>query len=175
MLFGRIPRALVVGTDFSEAMLTFARERLAAHTDRCIIVHQDLTRAAETTLPQFEYSAAFSVQVIHNVAHRHKREAFAFVREALMPGGLFLLLDRISVTTPSLFGAYASVWDRLDRVAHAKHREGTTFEEHRQSVARRGDQPATLEEHLAWLREAGFAEVAVLHLHGNRALFAARK
>jgi hypothetical protein len=54
-------------------------------------------------------------------------------------------------------------------------REGATFEAHEQSVRTRGDQPATLEEHLQWLREAGFAEVACLHLHGNRALFAARK
>jgi hypothetical protein len=42
-------------------------------------------------------------------------------------------------------------------------------------VSQRGDRPATLEEQLRWLREAGFAEVACLHLHTNRALFAARK
>jgi ubiquinone/menaquinone biosynthesis C-methylase UbiE len=115
--------------------------------------------------------------MIHNVAHWHKRVAFEFVYRALAPGGLFLLLDRVRVDTPGLFGTYRAMWRRLDRLhgAHVSANEGDTFEEHEQSVSTRGDQPATLEEHLRWLREAGFAEVALLHLHTNRALFAARK
>ncbi|MGA7730678.1 MAG: methyltransferase domain-containing protein [Chloroflexia bacterium] len=175
MLFERIPGAFVVGTDFSEPMLDIARARLSPYADSYEIVRQDLTNAWEAQLPAYKYSVVFSVQVIHNVAHPHKREAFAFIHHALMPGGLFLLLDRIRVGTPGLFNAYGSVWDRLDRMSGARHREGNTFEEHERSVSTRGDRPATLEEHLAWLREAGFAEVACLHLHGNRALIAARK
>lgn len=175
MLFEGIPDAYIVGTDFSEPMLALAQARLAPWGEHYEIVRQDLTRVLDTELPERDYSVAFSVQVIHNVAHRHKREAFAFMHKALMPGGLFLLLDRIRVSTPALFNVYGSVWDRLDRLARVRHREGNTFEEHERSVSTRGDQPATLEEHLVWLRETGFAEVACLHLHGNRALFAARK
>ncbi len=126
-------------------------------------------------MPKYDYSVVVSVQVIHSVAHEHKKEVFAFIHKALMDGGLFLLLDRIRVSTPSLFGAYGSMWDRLGGMAGVYHREGNTFEEHEVSVSRRGDQPATLEEHLHWLREAGFREAAVLSLYGNRALFAARK
>jgi cyclopropane fatty-acyl-phospholipid synthase-like methyltransferase len=175
MLFRRISGAFVLGTDFSEAMLAIAQERLAPYAGQYEIVRQDLTHAWDTQLPSYEYSVAFSVQVIHNVAHAHKKEAFAFIYAALMPGGLFLLQDRIRVSTPALFSAYGSVWDRLDRLAGARHREGKTFEEHERSVSTRGDRPATLEEHLDWLRETGFAEVACLHLHGNRALIASRK
>jgi SAM-dependent methyltransferase len=175
MLFQRIPGAFVVGTDFSEPMLEIARARLTPYANRYEIVRQDLTRASDAQVPAYEYSIAFSVQVIHNVPHVHKKEAFAFIYAALIPGGLFLLQDRIRVGTPTLFNAYGSVWDRLDRLAGTRHREGNTFEEHERSVSTRGDQPATLEEHLGWLREAGFAEVACLHLHGNRALLAARK
>jgi ubiquinone/menaquinone biosynthesis C-methylase UbiE len=179
MLFERIPTAFVVGTDFSQPMLELAREHLSPHSDRYEAVMQDLTRPWDITLPNREYSIAFSVQVIHNVAHEHKKETFAFIERALAPNGLFLLLDRISVSTPSLFPAYLSMWDRLDRERGAGpntiRREGATFEAHELSVSTRGDQPATLEEHLQWLLEAGFLEVACLHLHGNRALFAARK
>ena len=179
MLFERIPTARVVGTDFSQAMLELAREHLVDYSNRYETVTQDITRPWDTMLPQREYSVAFSVQVIHNVAHEHKTETFAFIEHALAPGGLFLLLDRIRVSTPTLFPAYLSMWDRLDRERGAGpntiRREGATFEAHELSVTARGDQPATLEEHLQWLREAGFAEIACLHLHGNRALFAARK
>jgi SAM-dependent methyltransferase len=179
MLFERVPEARVVGTDFSSAMLELAGATLAPYRDRYEVVIQDLTHPWEAKLPEREYAIAFSVQVIHNVADAHKKETFAFIEHALAPGGLFLLLDRIRVATPDLFPAYLSMWDRLDRERGLdpamRRREGATFEEHELSVSARGDQPATLEEHLRWLPEAGFAEVACLHLHGNRALFVARK
>jgi hypothetical protein len=73
-----------------------------------------------------------------------------------------------------LFSAYRSAWDRLNRLHGASIREGDTFQEHARKVATRGDLPASLEQHLKWLREAGF-EAACLHLHANRALFCARK
>jgi tRNA (cmo5U34)-methyltransferase len=179
LLFERIPQAQVVGTDFSEAMLELAHANLAPYRDRYETVMQDLTHPWDAKLPEHEYVIAFSVQVIHNVAHPYKRETFAFIERALAPGGIFLLLDRIRVSTPGLFPVYLSMWDRLERERgidpEMNRREGTNFEEHEVSVSRRGDQPATLEEHLKWLPEAGFSEVACLHLHGNRALFAARK
>jgi tRNA (cmo5U34)-methyltransferase len=179
ILFERIPQARLVGTDFSEAMLELAHTNLSPYRDRYEVAMQDLTRPWDVKLPEREYGIAFSVQVIHNVAHAHKKETFAFIEHALAPGGIFLLLDRIRVSTPGLFPAYLSLWDRLDRERGIdpamNRREGATFEEHELSVSTRGDQPATLEEHLQWLPEAGFAEVACLHLHGNRALLAARK
>jgi ubiquinone/menaquinone biosynthesis C-methylase UbiE len=177
MVFQRVPGAMVVGVDASEPMVELAHERLAPYRGRYEVVMGDLTRLDAVRLPEHEYSVAISVQVIHNVAHEHKHEAFRFVYRALAPGGLFLLLDRVRVDTPGLFGAYMAMWRRLDRLhgAWVSANERDTFEEHEQSVSTRGDQPATLEEHLQWLREAGFAEVACLHLHTNRALFAARK
>jgi tRNA (cmo5U34)-methyltransferase len=177
LVFRRVPGVMVVGMDASEPMVALAHERLAPYRGRYDVVMGDLTRLGEKTLPEHEYSVAISVQVIHNVAHEYKREAFTFVHRALAPGGLFLLVDRVRVDTPTLFGAYLAMWRRLDRLHEARvsANERDTFREHEASVATRGDQPATLEEHLLWLREAGFADVACLHLHTNRALFAARK
>jgi hypothetical protein len=77
-------------------------------------------------------------------------------------------MDRISVSTPQLWGAYQSLW-RLMNV-----QEGDTHEEHVALVAAHGDFPVSLEQHLRWLTDAGF-EPACLHLHTNRALIAARK
>lgn len=54
-----------------------------------------------------------------------------------------------------------------------QQREGATLEEHERSVAARGDKPGSLEQNLLWLREAGFAEVAALHVVGVRAVIAA--
>lgn len=51
--------------------------------------------------------------------------------------------------------------------------EGSTYAKHLEVLAHQGDDPAGLEEHLAWFRDAGF-EAACLHLHANRALIVGR-
>jgi ubiquinone/menaquinone biosynthesis C-methylase UbiE len=174
LIFERMPTAYVVGLDFSDAMIRLANERLAPFRGKYEVVMHDLKAIKDARLPAREYSVAISVQTIHNVPHEHKRAAFRFIYDALSPGGLFLLLDRIAIDTPSLFDCYDSIWRRQERVYNAHPREGSTFKEHVESVATRGDLPASLEEHLQWLRDAGF-EAACLHLHANRALFAARR
>lgn len=174
LILRRIPTAHVVGVDASEAMLEIAHRRLREYKGRYEVVVHDFTQINTLRLPEREYQAAISVQAIHNVGDEYKLPIFRFVHKTLEPGGIFLLLDRIAVDTPGLFSAYRSVWNRLNRVHGANMREGDTFEEHTRKVAARGDLPASLEQHLAWLREAGF-EAACLHLHANRALFAAHK
>lgn len=173
-IFRRIPNAYVVGLDSSRAMLELAYERLAGYEGQYEVVVHDLTQLDTLELPDEDYSVVVSVQTIHNVEDEHKRHIFKLANDALEPGGLFLLLDRIAINTPGLFALYKSLWNRLDSIHKSRSREGETFEEHVQRVAARGDLPITLERHLDWLREVGF-EVACLHLHGNRALFAGRK
>jgi SAM-dependent methyltransferase len=175
MIFKRLPEAYIIGVDGSRAMLELAYERLRGWEGQYEVVVHELTEANTLELPHDEdFGIAFSVQTIHNVPDEHKRQLFRLIYDALMPGGLFLLLDRIAIDTPHLFDVYATLWQRLDRIHGSRPREGTTYEGHIESVARRGDLPITLEQHLQWLRETGF-EAACIHLHGNRALFAARK
>jgi ubiquinone/menaquinone biosynthesis C-methylase UbiE len=173
-IFKRIPNAYVVGVDSSRAMLELAYERLRGYEGQYEVVVHDLTQLETLELPDEEYSVVISVQTIHNVKNEHKREIFKLIYNVLQPGGLFLLLDRIAVDTPRLFSLYRNLWDRLGRIHSSRSHEGQTFEEYIQNIATRGDLPITPEQHLEWLRDAGF-EVACLHLHGNRALFAARK
>lgn len=174
MIFGRIPHAYVVGVDSSRAMLELAYERLRGYEGQYEVVVHDLTQLDTLELPEEEYSVVISVQTIHNLEDSHKKAIFKLAYDALQPGGLFLLLDRIAIDTPALFGLYKGLWDRLDRVHSGHLREGATLDEHRERIAERGDVPITLEQHLDWLREARF-EAACLHLHGIRALFGARK
>jgi tRNA (cmo5U34)-methyltransferase len=174
MIFQRMPGAQIVGIDASEPMVRLANQRLAPYKDQYEVMMHDITNIGGVRLPERDYQIVISIQTIHNVEGQHKREVFEFVHRTLEPGGLFLLLDRIKVDTPGLFSCYDSVWKRLERVHNANMREGESFEQHEHIVNARGDLPISLERHLEWLREAGF-EVACLHLHGNRALFAGRK
>ncbi|QDV35523.1 class I SAM-dependent methyltransferase [Tautonia plasticadhaerens] len=173
-LFGRLPEVHVVGIDHSEAMLGLAAGRLAPWRGRYQAIRHDLTDLGSLELPSGPYPIVFSVQTLHNLADRHKVGVVARVFDALMPGGLFLLLDRIAVEPPGLFPSYRALWERLGRVHGTALAEGRTYAEHLDVLADQGDRPADLEGHLAWFRGAGF-EAACLHLHANRALIVGRK
>lgn len=163
----------VVGVDGSAPMLELARERLAPYPGRFALAQADFETMTPGDLPGGPFDVAFAVQSLHNCSDEGKKRTLASTRAALKPSGLFLLLDRIRLSTPALFGVYRSTWDILGPAHHGQQREGRTLAEHEQSVAERGDKPGSLEQNILWLREAGFGEVATPYLVGVRALIAA--
>lgn len=179
MIFERMEHAQIVGIDHSPAMMALAEERLKPYPFRFVSVDYDLAQfstiiGATSPLPRQFYQIAFSVQALHHLTPEQVQAAYLTLYDILEPNGLFLLQDRIAVTTPALWSVYQSVWGQLETQYGATIQEGETYEEHLEVVASHGDQPASLEDHLEWLRNAGF-EAACLHLHANRALIAARK
>lgn len=175
-LFDRIPEARIVGVDNSNEMLKLAHERLRPYVNQYEIHVGDIARLDQLALPDYRYQTVFSVQALHHIPPEKMKQVYSAVYDRLQPGGLFLLLDRIKVPSHSLWPLYRTLWQRQDRLYQSQVavHEGETFLAHQTIVAERGDYPITLDEHLAWLNEAGF-NATCLHLHGNRALFAARK
>lgn len=181
MIFDRVESAQIVGIDSSPAMLALAAERLAAYPFRFIAVQHDLRDLAAllqpgTALPSQYYQIAFAVQALHHLTHDEMPNAYFAINRLLKRDGLFFLVDRVAIDAESLYPQYQAVWRRLDALAgagQAEH-EGATFAQHQADTAARGDLPATVEQHLGWLRDTGF-EPAPLYVHGNRALIAARK
>lgn len=174
LIFREMPDTYVVGIDASLPMIEIARRRLAPYEGRYGIVIHDVTDLATLTMPAGEYQIAISVQTLCNVPDEDKKAVCKFVHGTLDEGGLFIILDRIGINTPALFNCYRTIWHRLNRIHEAHINEGKTIEEHMQLMADSGGIEASPEELLHMLREAGF-EAACLYLHGNRALFAARK
>lgn len=175
MIFGQIPKARVIGVDSSAAMIRLAHDRLRGYENRYRIIRHDLEELATLDLPEDEYGIVISVQALHHLSDDRKKRLFAFVRETLRENGLFLLLDRLAENTPALYSCYRSLWRRQERVYRIRISAAReTYEEHAEKLSAKQDHPASLKQHLVWLREAGF-DAACLHLHGNRALFAARK
>lgn len=169
-----IAETMLVGVDGSAPMLALSRERLAPYNGRFTLAQADFETMAPSDLPGGPFGVAFAVQSIHNSSDEGKRRALASARAVMAPGGLFLLLDRIRLATPALFPAYRGVWNVLGRESYAQHQhEGTTLAEHEAIVSGRGDKPGSLEQNMLWLREAGFGEVAALHVVGVRALIGA--
>jgi hypothetical protein len=154
-------------------MLELARQRLAPFTDRFGLARAEFETMSPKDLEGGPFGVAIAVQAIHNCSDERKKRTLRSARAVLASSGLFLLLDRIRLATPALFPAYRSVWNELGPTSYGQHNEGRTLAEHEDKVASGGDQPGSLEQNLLWLREAGFAEVAAVHVVGVRALIAA--
>jgi SAM-dependent methyltransferase len=171
-ILDEIATSSVVGVDGSAAMLELARERLAPYPGRFSLGRADFDAMTPNDLAGGPFGAAIAVQAIHNCSDAGKQRVLRSARAVLAPGGLFLLLDRIRLATPALFSVYRGVWDQLGPVSYGQHHEGATYAEHVDKVERGGDLPGSLEQNLLWLREAGFAQVAAVHVVGVRALIA---
>jgi ubiquinone/menaquinone biosynthesis C-methylase UbiE len=162
------PRADLVGVDLSEPMLELARRRLERFGSRVRLLRHDLARLDALALQHSAFRVVFAVQTLHHLSDSEKAAALAHIASLLEPGGVVVIVDRVAVPQ-LLFEQWAAVWHRLDA--------GTTPESYADYLAgleAGGDRPSTLEEHLAWLREADL-ESACLHAYGNRAVMVGRK
>src|SRR2546430_7452970 len=88
-LFQRLPEALVVGVDYSAAMIAMAMKRLAGRDKQFVTVQHDLCDIQAAKLPERDYRIAFSVQTIHNLAPESQRDVMSWVYKVLGKPGFF--------------------------------------------------------------------------------------
>lgn len=177
-LFERVEHAQVVGVDRSEPMMALAKENLKPYPFQFIQVRHDLAEAAalagpDSPLPRQDYQVAFSVQALHHLSREGHRAAYQALAAILEPGGWFFNLDRMAAPEP-LFAIYPALWAHLERTHGFGPDEGEDYAAHQAMLARAGDTPLAVTDHLALLAEAGFT-ASVVYAYGNRALLAARK
>jgi len=128
----------LVAVDVSPPMLERARERFAG--DRRVEVRTwDL---AEPLGPLGKHDVIVSGFAIHHLEDERKRALFTEVREQLRPGGAFLNLEVVASATPRLHATFLA------------------------AIGREHDDPedrlAPVDAQLAWMRDAGLAEVDCL-------------
>jgi cyclopropane fatty-acyl-phospholipid synthase-like methyltransferase len=138
LLLARWPAARVQGLDLSDAMLATARERFADRPAVRLEAH-DLMRPLPERVGRFD--VVVSALAIHHLPDSRKRELFAEVYRLLPEGGVFYNLDCVQSASPELHV--------LNQIAFGLDDRGEDP----------SDQPATLIDQLAWLREAGFHHV----------------
>ncbi|MBL8148026.1 MAG: methyltransferase domain-containing protein [Anaerolineae bacterium] len=177
-LFERVQHAQVVGVDRSEPMMALAKENLKPFPFQFIQVQHDLQDAAalagpNSPLPRLTYQIAFSVQALHHLSREGHLAVYQALASILEPGGWFFNLDRMAVP-PQMFDVYRPLWARLERTHGFGPDEGGDYAAHQAMLARAGDTPLAVTDHLALLAEAGFTPT-ILHAYANRALIAAKK
>ena len=162
-----LPHVSLIGVDSSEAMLELARARLGRFGERVSLLRHDLAEVAGLVLPPGRYAAVFTVQTLHHLTDVGKEAAIAWSARVVEPGGLVMIVDRVSVPEP-LFREWAAVWRRVDPATPG------TYAEYQDELRRGGDRPASLQDQLGWLARSGLDAVC-LHSYGNRAVLVGRK
>lgn len=161
-LRGRLPEAHLHLVDFSQEMLTQARQRFAGDA-KVTFELADYTAAA----PAHSYDAVVSALSIHHLEDAAKQTLLRTVCAALAPGGVFINADQVLGPTPALEVRYRSRW--LDDVRAL----GATEQQVSDSLYRQQqDRCATVEDQLVWMREAGFHDVDCWFKDGRFAVLA---
>ncbi|MEY2436455.1 MAG: hypothetical protein QOF97_1291 [Acidimicrobiaceae bacterium] len=119
----RHPNASLVGVDESEEMLTVAATALAGANAELLVAR------LQDALPLGPFDLVVSALAVHHLDPAEKASLFRRVRDALAPGGRFVLGDVIVPVDP----AHATI----------PLEEGY-------------DIPDSIEDQLSWLTEAGF-------------------
>lgn len=172
MIFQRRPNAKVIGIDSSSVMIDLAHKRLSNSKNNYEAIQHELTELKSLKLLSKDFQFAIAVQALHHLPHEQKKEIFSWVYNILEKGGTFFILDRIAIDMDTLFKTYKSIWDRMERNAKLKSRK--SFDQYVEKIKTKEDEPATVEQHLVWLREIGFVP-ACLHLYFDRILIGAQK
>jgi tRNA (cmo5U34)-methyltransferase len=172
LLLDARPDARIVAVDASSAMLCLARERLASFGDKVELVIGDFIEPERLALPARDYGIALLIQTLHHVPHDRKRRLLALLAQTLLPGGLLILVDRLAFEDPALRSVHASMWEWMERRSPVQ--SGWTPDDLFRRLGGKEDHTASLEEHLAMLREAGFT-AGVLELQLNRAVFVGKR
>jgi tRNA (cmo5U34)-methyltransferase len=160
----RYPLAEVAVFDLADNMLEAARERLIKFENRVIFQKGDFSRDDFGS----GYDLVLSGLSIHHLEDPRKRDLYRKIYLALNPGGMFLNRDVIRGATERLDDVYLRLWRQYIR--SMGENDASCLERYYAE-----DHPASVEDQLAWLREAGFVDVGCHWQRINFAIFGGHK
>ena len=164
VILSAYPRARLVAMDLTPAMLERCAAALSPFADRLTLRLGDFGRDDLGD----GYHLVVSGLAIHHLDDAGKRGLFTRIGKSLVPGGVFLNRDVVLGATPALTERYEALWKKY--ALEQGEVDDAWFRRYRDE-----DLPASVEDQLAWLAEAGFAEVACHWRYLNFAIFGGTK
>ena len=141
-----VPTAQAVGLDVSEPMREVAGQRMASYGERFRFVLADFV---EGDLPDAgPFDIVVSSRAIHHIPAEHKQRLYRAIFSALRPGGCFFNLDSVAPAEEGLRPIFRDASARL--AGHPPELGAGRLPGHYYD---------TVDDHLRFLREAGFTNV----------------
>jgi tRNA (cmo5U34)-methyltransferase len=173
------PKATGVFVDFSEHMIEAAKKKV--DTRRATLLVRDLR--SKTWTQSVSDHAPFDLVVsglaIHHLSDERKRELYREIFDLLKPGGLFLNLEHVALTSAWAKQAYDelfvdSLWENDQARGGAKSRDDIAKQWH-DRLGQAVDIPASVDDQCEWLQEIGFVDVDCFFKLFELALFGGKR
>jgi tRNA (cmo5U34)-methyltransferase len=179
-LLDRFPKAKIVWVDVSEEMLKAAKERLRRFEGSVSFYLRDFEDEEWVNGLGQRFDAVVSSLSLHHASDDDKKRIFGDIYRILKCGGCFINGDRVRAPSGWLDDYYMREWAEFMVVQMKRFfKEEKTVEEviatQRRMETEYGDKPATLENNMRWLHEAGFDIVDCVWKYNNRAIIIAYK
>jgi tRNA (cmo5U34)-methyltransferase len=168
-LLQSLPNLDVTLVDLSQPMLQRACQRIGAvSTGEIQIVQGDIR---DLTFPTGQFDIILAAAVLHHLRGAEQwRALFSKFHQVLKQGGSLWIVDLVEQSTPAV---QALMWARYgDYLTELK---GPAFREQVFGYIDKEDTPRPLIFQLDMLREAGFAQLEILHKNNLFAAFGAIK
>jgi ubiquinone/menaquinone biosynthesis C-methylase UbiE len=163
------PNSRVIGIDGAQAMIDLAKARLTSLSSRVEFALGDFRKLREFLPDLSAVDVVFSAYALHHLSRPEKDAVLGHVLEFLVPGGWFVNADLIIAESPQLESRIQQI-----RIAGIMERAGRADSRFLDSALTRqfladlelqeADQPLTLAEDLAMLRNHGLKHVAAFWL-----------
>lgn len=168
-LLQHLPGLDVTLIDLSRPMLDRASQRVGAATTGHVVAIQGDIR--DIDLGEQRYDIILAAAVLHHLRTEDQwRAVFTAFHRALTPGGSLWIFDVVQSSSPAV--------QQLMQRRYGEYLTALKDENYRDHVLAYIDQedtPRPLLDQLAWLQEAGFSQLDVLHKNVCFAAFGGRK
>jgi tRNA (cmo5U34)-methyltransferase len=174
------PRANIVCVDKSAEMMEIGCAKLSEYNDRVRFVQANLEDPAWNNGLLDKFDAIVSALAFNLLTDESKQRLFAQCYEMLEPRGRLVFSDRLRATDEAVDRFYLDQWMnfivRQAREVLGKEVTLETVTARQLSLDKAaGVRSATLEDILAWLKQAGFAKVECYWKYFQWAIFGASK
>jgi len=165
-LLDRYPDASVTLLDFSNDMLEIARKKFAGNNRVSFI----LGDYSETDIGAAGFDIVISALSLHHLNAEDKCAFFAKLSRELRDGVEFVNADIVKHADPALTARFDALWTGFVR---GNVGDGGFFD--RFIDSKDVDDPSTIEEQLAWLKDFGFSQTCCVYNYYNFAVMYAMK
>jgi tRNA (cmo5U34)-methyltransferase len=159
------PLASVVACDLSANMLEVCRRRLAGFGTRASFWQADFS---DCELGEARFDLVVSGLAIHHLEPLRAAALYKRIHRSLRPGGMFVNRELVLGATAAWTRRYEALWRQ--HAASSGELDAAWFQQYLDE-----DRPASVDDHLGWLHEAGFVEVACHYQRFNFAVVSGNK
>ncbi len=176
-LLDEFPTVHIVFADFSEPMLDKLRGKIGTYK-RATIININFSTSAWTKGVDLQkpFDIIVSGFAIHHQTDERKKELYAEIFGLLNEGGLFLNLDQVSSTSPSIGQIFDDFFlDHIQRFLIKTRLNEMNKIEEAYYQDKKENIPAPVDAQCRWLRDIGFQDVDCFFKAFELALFGGRK